>query len=149
MAWANVIGRMYGLFGLGSSALGFAGWREDARVLSEWAKLNPGEAGILIGAGGVMVATYLVWETVNVVKWLRRGSAGQSQPHSGAFVQNFHGNVGTVIVDHGGVYRAPIEGSGELVSTEPIRIGESVSIQRIGRGEFETPPAARLTRNSS
>ena len=61
-------GRAYGALGAGGTIFGVAGWGDDARAWARWAEMNPGEAGILIGAGGVMFITYLVWEVTGVLR---------------------------------------------------------------------------------
>ena len=53
----GAIRRAYGVLGLGGGAFGIAGWQEDARAWMEWAQVNPVLAGVLMGAGGVMVVT--------------------------------------------------------------------------------------------
>jgi len=71
MVWAAVLGRLYGVAGVGATAFGIAGWKDDARGWLEWAAINPFLAGILTGAGGVMVVTYLAWEGFNIHRRMR------------------------------------------------------------------------------
>lgn len=81
MGWGQVCGRLYGTLGFCGVVFGIAGWGGDARTWAEWAGMNPGEAGILIGAGGVMIITYLVWEIHGIIN-RRKGSAKHGKPPS-------------------------------------------------------------------
>ena len=80
MAWAGMIGRSHGIFGLGNSAFGFTEWREDAFFWAEWAKLSHGEAGILIGAGGAIVATYQIWKELPKLNGFDPADCTENQP---------------------------------------------------------------------
>ena len=143
MVGAGIIGRAYGVLGLGTSAFGVAGWREDALFWVEWAKLNPGEAGILIGAGIAMVATYLIWEVTNFIKWMRRsrpqgemtGPTTQITVHGN--YQDFRGATGE--------WHFRSDGPVEVVAPDPV----PVRFYGGGEGRFLSPELARLSRHET
>ena len=62
----GIVRRAYGVLGLCGGAFGVAGWQDDARTWAEWAAVNPELAGALMGAGGVMFATWVVWEAIRL-----------------------------------------------------------------------------------
>lgn len=72
MALYHIFGRAYGVAGLATGIFGVAGWREDAHTWAAWAEMNPELAGVFVGAGGVMFATYLIWEICRFLQH-RRG----------------------------------------------------------------------------
>ena len=71
MVWVAVLGRLYGVAGVGTTAFGIVSWQDNAHAWLEWAEINPFLAGILTGAGGVMVVTYLAWEGFNNRRQIR------------------------------------------------------------------------------
>ena len=68
MAWTGIIHRAYGALGVFNTAFGIAGWEGDAEIWSGWAEMNPELAGVLVGAGGMMVLHWIVWEVSNFRK---------------------------------------------------------------------------------
>ena len=126
--WTGVVGRAYGVLGLRTSAFGVAGWREDARAWMECTDVHPGEVGILIGAGGAMVATYLVRECLNIIMRLRFGRTNAPV-----------GDSPTQIIVHGeyrdfrgahGEWHFKSDGPVEVVAPEPadVRIGPTLAL---------------------
>ena len=94
--------------------------------------MNPTLAGALMGAGGVMFATYIAWEIVGIVK-RRRSSQGDAGTvvHGDQSPTNIQGDLNIGVVHYyeaGGKYRAVIDGRGEIVSSTPIRISASAGV---------------------
>lgn len=66
----------------------------------------------------------------------------QKQIEQPTVVQNFHGNVGVIQIGADGMYRAPFDGKGEIVSPRPVHVSASGSATNaaysIGRAVGET-----------
>lgn len=116
----GIISRAYGVLGLGSSALGIAGWQDDARAWAKWAEMNPELAGALMGAGGIMVITWLVWE---IMAWRKRGRRAKSAPAEAQPVinQTFNFSAGTAPDDLARQLRDEMEGKTVRGLKETIR----------------------------
>ena len=121
MAQLSIIRRAWGVSGLLGSAFGVAGWQDDARAWAQWAKMNPELAGALMGAGGIMLATWLVWEIGAVVKRHRaahapveRSPSVQINLEPGATYQDFRGTFDE--------FHVHLDGRGEIVSSIPVVI---------------------------
>ena len=116
----GIIRRAYGILGLGGGAFGIAGWQEDAQTWAEWAKVNPELAGALMGAGGIMVATWIVWE---IVAWRRLGGRAESALAKAQPVinQTFNFSAGTAPDDLARQLRGEMEGRTVRGLKETIR----------------------------
>lgn len=139
----GIVRRVYAGAGLGGGVFGIAGWEHDARTWLEWAAVNPVLAGALMGGGGAMVATWIVWEIVAFMQ--RRNSPRTTNGitiHGGlSIVNNYYSAADRK-------HHAVVEGRGEIVSSTPVevRVGTltmgpptlSVSATKVRA----TPPAA-------
>ena len=116
----GIIRRAYGVLGLGGAAFGVAGWQDDAKTWAEWAEVNPELAGALMGGGGVMFATWIVWEAVML--W-RRGKPLQSdQPMTQpAINQTFNFDAGADVGDLARRLRDEMDGETVRGLRETIR----------------------------
>ena len=74
----GIVRRAFGVLGLAGGAFGVVGWQDDAQTWARWAEMNPELAGALMGAGGVMFATWVVWEAVRL--WQRVSGRESAQP---------------------------------------------------------------------
>ena len=117
----GIIRRAYGVLGLGGGAFGIAGWQDDARTWAEWAVVNPELAGALMGAGGVMAATWIVWEIVTLRRRIASREAAQVSAPQSAINQTFNFNAGADPVEFARRLRDAMEGETVHGLRETIR----------------------------
>ena len=140
----GIIRRAYASVGAVGGAFGIAGWQDDARIWAKWAEMNPELAGALMGAGGIMVATWLVWEIAafrarkqrKVAPAIGSDERGAVIVHGGIHVRNVYFN------SRDGKHHAEIEGKGEIVSPAPVLLETHLRAIGGGSATLKRPPAA-------
>ena len=92
----------------------------------------------VIWAAGCAVAAVL-GTIISGKGYKRRIAHLEEQAKQPTVVQNFYGDMGTVQVSDDGLYYAPFEGRGEIVSPRPVRIAG------VGMAAFSGAPEVSLT----
>ena len=117
----GIFGRAYGAFGFGTGILDIAGWQDDARAWAGWAEVNPELAGALMGAGGVMVATWIVWEIMMFRRRIAARKATQADAPQPSINQTFNFSAGSDVDDLARRLRGEMEGETVRGLRETIR----------------------------
>ena len=126
----GTVRRIYGALGFVGGAFGAAGWQDDAQVWAMWAEMNPELAGALMGAGGVMFATWVIWEVIRL--WRRVWDRELPQPTAYPFInQTFNFNAGTDLRNIAHHLRSEMEGETVRGLRETMR---SLTQEPLGNG---------------